>query len=135
MTPPATDVPVHLLVRRLAESAPETSVVSWEDGLICARDLDRHAARIAAALTGMAGRPIAVRVPAGPDRYAALLGVLRAGAVLLWSGTGATGERGRGILDDMRPAAVLTGSDPDELSEVAHRADRRPADRRERVAG
>lgn len=109
-------VPVHLLVRNRAEAAPEATAISWSEGSVSARDLDRHAARIAAALTGFAGRPIAVRVPAGPDRYAALLGVLRAGAVLLWSGTGATGERGRGILDAMRPAAVLTGGAGDELS-------------------
>ena len=109
-------VPVHLLVRQRAEAAPEATAVSWRDGPVSARDLDRRAARIAAALAGFAGRPIAVRVPAGPDRYAALLGVLRAGAVLLWSGTGAAGERGRGILDAVRPAAVLTGSTGDDLS-------------------
>lgn len=108
--------PVHLLVRRHAEATPDATAISWSDGSVSARDLDRHAARIAAALTGFAGRPIAVRVPAGPDRYAALLGVLRAGAVLLWSGTGATGERGRGILEAMRPAAVLTSGAGDELS-------------------
>jgi amino acid adenylation domain-containing protein len=109
-------VPVHLLVRHRAEAAPEATAISWSDGPVSARDLDRHAARIAAALAGFAGRPIAVRVPAGPDRYAALLGVLRAGAVLLWSGTGAAGERGRGILDAVRPAAVLTGGTGDDLS-------------------
>ncbi|HST49744.1 amino acid adenylation domain-containing protein [Jatrophihabitans sp.] len=115
-TAPEPGLPVHLLVRRHAEAAPEATAVSWENGSVSARDLDRHAGRVAAALAGFAGRPIAVRVPAGPDRYAALLGVLRAGAVLLWSGTGATGERGRGILEAMRPAAVLTGGPGDELS-------------------
>ncbi|MCW2931938.1 MAG: hypothetical protein JWM19_2900 [Actinomycetia bacterium] len=109
-------VPVHLLVRQRAEAAPEAAAISWGDGSVSARDLDRHSARIAAALAGLAGRPVAVRVPPGPDRYAALLGVLRAGAVLLWSGTGAAGERGRGILDAVRPAAVLTSGTGDELS-------------------
>ena len=113
---PPPGEPVHLLVRRRAEAAPDATAISWSDGSVSARDLDRHAARIAAALIGFAGRPIAVRVPPGPDRYAALLGVLRAGAVLLWSGTGATGERGRGILESMRPAAVLTVAGGDELS-------------------
>jgi len=118
MTAPASQpaVPVSLLVRQRAEQAPQSTAVSWDGASISAQELDRRAARIAAALTGLAGRPIAVRVPAGPDRYAALLGVLRAGAVLLWSGTGATGERGRGILDAMAPAAVLTGPVADELS-------------------
>lgn len=109
-------VPVHLLVRQRAEAAPEATAISWGDGSVSARDLDRHAARIAAALAGFAGQPVAVRVPAGPGRYAALLGVLRAGAIVLWSGTGAAGERGRGIFDAVRPAAVLTGSTGDELS-------------------
>ncbi|MFG1712763.1 amino acid adenylation domain-containing protein [Micromonospora sp. NPDC049203] len=119
MTAPvlAPGAPVHLLVRRRAEAAPEATAISWGDEAVSARDLDRHAARIAAALAGFAGRPVAVRVPAGPDRYAALLGVLRAGAVLLWSGTGAAGERGRAILDAVRPAAVLTGGAGDELSD------------------
>ncbi|MCW3818300.1 amino acid adenylation domain-containing protein [Micromonospora sp. DR5-3] len=119
MTAPvlAPGAPVHLLVRRRAEAAPEATAISWGDDAVSARDLDRHAARIAAALTGFAGRPIAVRVPPGPDRYAALLGVLRAGAFLLWSGTGAAGERGRAILDAVRPAAVLTGGTGDELSD------------------
>jgi amino acid adenylation domain-containing protein len=118
MTEPvlAPGVPVHLLVSNRAEAAPEATAISWRDGPVSARELDRHAGRIAAALAGFAGRPVAVRVPAGPDRYAALLGVLRAGAVLLWSGTGAAGERGRGILDAVCPAAVLTGGTGDDLS-------------------
>ncbi|MFE9656592.1 AMP-binding protein [Micromonospora sp. NPDC006431] len=107
---------VHLLVRHRAQAAPEATAVSWSTGPVTARDLDRRAARIAAALPGLAGWPVAVRVPAGPDRYAALLGVLRAGAHLVWSGTGAGGDRGRMILDSVRPAAVLTGGTDDDLA-------------------
>ncbi|MEH1099505.1 amino acid adenylation domain-containing protein [Micromonospora sp. CPCC 205561] len=114
-SPPPPGAPVHVLVRHRAELAPEATAVCWSTGPVTARDLDRRAARIAAALHGLAGRPVAVRVPAGPDRYAALLGVLRAGAHLVWSGTAAAGERGRAILDDVRPAAVLTGGTDDEL--------------------
>jgi amino acid adenylation domain-containing protein len=110
-------VPAHLLVRRHAKASPDATAISWSGGPVSAHDLDRHAARIAAALSGFAGCPIAVRVPPGPGRYAALLGVLRAGAVLLWSGTGAAGERGRAILDAVRPAAVLTGGTRDDLSQ------------------
>jgi amino acid adenylation domain-containing protein len=106
---------VHELVRQRAAVDPQAPAVSGEAGPVTAGDLDRRAARIAAALRGLAGRPVAVRVPAGADRYAALLGVLRAGAHLVWFGTGAAGERGRMILDDVRPAAVLTGGGQDDL--------------------
>jgi amino acid adenylation domain-containing protein len=108
--------PVHLLVRHRAQEAPQATAVSWAAGSVTARELDRRAARIAAALPGLAGRPVAVRVPAGPDRYAALLGVLRAGAHLVWAGTTAAGERGREILDSVRPAAVLTAGTGDDLA-------------------
>ncbi|MEV6694552.1 amino acid adenylation domain-containing protein [Micromonospora sp. NPDC051196] len=107
---------VHELVRHRAQATPEALAVSWTSGPVSAGDLDRHAARIAAALPGLAGRPVAVRVPPGPDRYAALLGVLQAGAHLVWSGTAAGGERGRAILDQVRPAAILSGEVPDEFA-------------------
>lgn len=109
-------MPVHVLVSDKARTSPQEVAVSWTTGQISRRDLDRRAARIAATLPGLAGRPVAVRVPPGPDRYAALLAVLRAGAVLLWSGTGAAGERGRAILEQAAPAAILTGGPADELA-------------------
>jgi amino acid adenylation domain-containing protein len=115
-SPPPPGTAVHLLFRHRALAAPEATAVSWGAGSVTALDLDRRAAGVAAALRGLAGRPVAVRVPTGPDRYAALLGVLHAGAHLVWSGTGAAGERGRAILDGVRPAAVLTGGTDDALS-------------------
>lgn len=103
---------VHHLVR---QRGPEGAALLWESQEFTRHDLQDRASRIAGVLAGLAGHPVAVRVPPGPDRYAALLGVLRAGAHLVWFGTGAAGERGRMILDDVRPAAVLTAGAPDDL--------------------
>ncbi|MCX4388057.1 amino acid adenylation domain-containing protein [Micromonospora peucetia] len=103
---------VHRLIR---QRAPEGVALRWESEEFTLRDLRVRAARIAGALVGLARRPVAVRVPPGPDRYAALLGVLSAGAHVVWFGTGAAGERGRMILDDVRPATVLTAGAPDDL--------------------
>ena len=112
---PQPGAAVHQLVRDRARTAPESIAVSWPDDPVTARELDVRSGRVASALAGLRGCPVAVRVPAGPDRYAALLGVLRAGAHLVWSGTSGAGERGRAILDDVRPAAVLTGASEDDL--------------------
>ncbi|MFV2013451.1 MULTISPECIES: amino acid adenylation domain-containing protein [unclassified Micromonospora] len=103
---------VHRLIRQLT---PEGVALRWESVNFTRRDLHERADRIAGALAGLAGRPVAVRVPPGPDGYAALLGVLSAGAYLVWFGNGAVGERGRMIFDDVRPAAVLTAGCPDDL--------------------
>ncbi|MFH8242834.1 amino acid adenylation domain-containing protein [Streptomyces sp. NPDC018321] len=103
---------VHHLVR---QRGSEGAALLWDCEEITPDDLHDRSARIAAALAGLAGRPVAVRVPPGPDRYAALLGVLRAGAHVVWFDTGAAGERTRMILDDVRPAAVLTAGPPDDL--------------------
>lgn len=106
---------VQMVERLIRERAPEEIALRWESEDFAVRDLRSRAGRVAGALAGLAGRPVAVRVPPGPDRYAALLGVLRAGAHLVWFGTGAAGERGRMILDDVRPAAVLTAGVLDDL--------------------
>ncbi|WP_025618751.1 amino acid adenylation domain-containing protein [Salinispora cortesiana] len=106
---------VQVVERLFRERAPEEVALRWESEEFVVRDLRSRAARVAGALAGLAGRPVAVRVPPGPDRYAALLGVLWAGAHIVWFGTGAAGERGRMILDDVRPAAVLTAGVPDDL--------------------
>ncbi|WP_198166952.1 non-ribosomal peptide synthetase [Microbispora sp. ATCC PTA-5024] len=118
---------VHELVRAQAELHPDAVAVAWPEGDLTYRDLVDQAGRIAAWLRRTArvegpaedlaegsleGAAVAVRMPAGPRRFAALLGVLEAGAHLVWFGAGDTGERGRAVLDDLRPACLLVDGDP-----------------------
>jgi (S)-beta-tyrosine adenylation enzyme len=109
------DVPVHALVRGHAERAPDSVAVAWDGRSVTYRELVEQAASVAGALRalgGVKGTAVAVRVPPGPAQMAALLGVLEAGAHLVWFGTGDAGERGRVVLSDLRPAALLLDGDP-----------------------
>ncbi|WP_212824568.1 AMP-binding protein [Catellatospora sp. TT07R-123] len=104
--------PVTELVRRHAVQRPAAVAVTGEGGTITYAELDDWSARIAAALTGAAGRPVAVRMRTGPARIAALLGVLRAGAHFCWLAADDTGQRTRQVLGDLRPVWLLAdGSD------------------------
>ncbi|MFF9344822.1 MULTISPECIES: AMP-binding protein [unclassified Streptomyces] len=82
-----------------------------------ARDVTRRLA--AAGVT--AGDAVVVRMPAGPLRIAALLGVLAHGARLCWLAPGPAGERGRSVLTALRPACVVVeGDGTDELLDWYH---------------
>lgn len=107
-------LPVHELVRGHAENRPESDAVLWDGACLSYRDIDRHATSIAEMLRGhgVEGRAVVVRVAPGPGQYAALLGVLKAGAHLVWFGTGDAGERGHAVLEDLRPACLLLDGDP-----------------------
>ncbi|MFD0633859.1 non-ribosomal peptide synthetase [Catenulispora yoronensis] len=65
------------------------------------------------------GEPVVVRLAPGLGQMAALLGVLEAGATLVWFGLGDVGSRGRVVLSALRPAALLIdgGQRPDELAD------------------
>ncbi|MFD7703699.1 AMP-binding protein [Streptomyces caelestis] len=73
----------------------------------------REVAQRLAALV-VPGDAVAVRMPAGALRIAALLGVLSRGARLLWLAPGAAGERSRAMLSTLRPACVLVEGDHDD---------------------
>lgn len=106
--------PVHELVRAQAERRPDTVAVAWPDGDLSYRALVDEASRIAGRLRAagaVPGSAVAVRMPAGPRQYAALLGVLETGARLVWFGSGDAGERGRAVLEDLRPACLLVDGD------------------------
>lgn len=112
--------PVHELFRRSAELTPDAEAVSWSDGWVTYAELERHAAQITGYLheLGAKGSPVAIRMTPGPRQLAASLGVLRAGAHMVWFGTGDAGERGRVVLDELRPVCMLREGDPagDELA-------------------
>lgn len=113
--------PVHALVRAQAERRPDAIAIAWKDGDLSYRELVEQAGRIAGRLRfeDVAGRAVVVRMPPGPRQYAALLGVLEAGAHVLWLGMGDTGERGKAVLADIRPVCMLLDgtTDGDGLAE------------------
>ncbi|MBB5870071.1 amino acid adenylation domain-containing protein [Allocatelliglobosispora scoriae] len=116
----AAEEPVHELFRRIAQVTPDAVAVSWHDGELTYGELDRRAALLAGHLAalGARGKAVAIRLTPGPSQLAASLGVLRAGAHMVWFGTGDAGERGRVVLDELRPACLLREGDPagDELA-------------------
>ncbi|WP_412543644.1 AMP-binding protein [Longispora sp. K20-0274] len=116
------DLPVHELVRAWADRRPDAPAVDWLGDVTSYRDLVAGADAVAdrlRALGDVEGRAVVVRLRPGARQFAALLGVLTAGAHLVWFGAGDEGERGRAVLDDLRPTClVLEGeAGEDELAE------------------
>lgn len=111
---PAGGEPVHLRATSHARGDAPAVVAAG-----CATDytsLGAAAHEVAQRLAALVvpGDAVAVRMPAGPLRIAALLGVLSRGARLLWLAPGTAGERGRAMLSTLRPACVLVEGDHDD---------------------
>lgn len=105
--PPGQDA-VNVLVHRAAARTPDAPALSWAGQRVTYRDLVARAARIASALgPDVAGEPVLVRMATGPDQVAAVLAVLDAGARLVCLGGGDTGDRGRSVLAELRPACLV----------------------------
>ncbi|MFJ9829539.1 AMP-binding protein [Streptomyces sp. NPDC101160] len=107
-TPVGGSEPVH--VRVAAHARTTAPAVEWRGDTTDYASLDAIALdvarRLAAAGVGH-GDAVAVRMPPGPLRIAALLGVLSRGAQLLWLAPGSAGERGRSMLATLRPSCVV----------------------------
>jgi (S)-beta-tyrosine adenylation enzyme len=109
----AAAVPRHSvpdLIRRRAAGRHEAPAVRSGSGVVTYGELLARADAVATALRAVgdvAGRPVLVRMPSGPDQFAALVGAQDAGAHLVWFGMGDPGERGRAAMTDVRPVAVL----------------------------
>ncbi|MCZ7438686.1 amino acid adenylation domain-containing protein [Micromonospora sp. WMMC241] len=86
---------VDLLDAGLTGMAPQAPAVVAADGAYPAEELDRRAARVAAALAarGLAGAPVGVLATRCRDTVVAFLGVLRAGAVFVPLDPDAPGPR------------------------------------------
>ncbi|WP_069170231.1 non-ribosomal peptide synthetase [Streptomyces griseus] len=106
--------PGHTIVDTISSRAsqdPDATAVDGPDGTLTYRALYTTATQVAHDLRAAgvrAGDPVVVRLPVGVRQYAALLGVLAAGAHLCWLGTADNGDRGRAVLDALKPAAILT---------------------------
>ncbi|MGW5051306.1 AMP-binding protein [Actinokineospora sp. NPDC004072] len=112
---PAGPDAVNTLVHRIARATPDAPALS-SGGTYA--ELVAEAGRVAAALAGAQGQPVAVRMAAGPRQIAAVLGVLDAGAHLVCLGADEMGERGRALLADTRPARLVVdgAAGPDALA-------------------
>lgn len=103
--------PVHELIDRHIDEIPHAVAVEWQGDRLSYRELGARAAAIARMLRAggpVSGRPVAVRLPQGLGQVVAVLGALRAGAHVVCQGTGEVGERGRAVLAELRPAALVT---------------------------
>lgn len=75
------------------------------------RELGTRSAAVAHALRAVEGRPVAVRMPRGAGQVVAVLGALRAGAYVVCLGAGDVGDRGRAMLGELGPAALVGADD------------------------
>ncbi|MGW4065075.1 non-ribosomal peptide synthetase [Amycolatopsis sp. NPDC004747] len=112
---PPAGAPLDHAVARRAAGTPAAPAVVFEGESVTYGELDALTNAITARLRAAGVRPgaaVAVRVSAGARRYAAVLAVFRAGAHVVWFGTGDAGERGRSVLDDLRPVCLVLDADP-----------------------
>ncbi|MFD8645434.1 AMP-binding protein [Streptomyces zaomyceticus] len=108
-----------LPVQVAAHAVTDAPAVVWDGsttGYAALHAAARDVTRWLAAAGVVPGDAVVVRMPPGPLRIAALLGVLAHGARLCWLAPGPSGERGRSVLTALRPACVVVeGDGPDEL--------------------
>lgn len=100
-----------------AQLRPEQIALSAGAQLTTYRELERLAAIITAALVSeedIGGRPVVVRMPSGRLQVASVIAVLDAGANVACLGEGDTGEHGKAVLNDLRPACLIVDGDPAE---------------------
>ncbi|MFG2312765.1 amino acid adenylation domain-containing protein [Streptomyces sp. NPDC048566] len=109
--PGTPDLTVDALVAEQAARTPEAVAVEAGDTTLTYRELDVRADRLARALAarGVAAESlVALSLPRSADLVVALLAVLKAGAAYLPVDPRYPGGRLAAILDDARPALVLT---------------------------
>ncbi|MFF0487671.1 amino acid adenylation domain-containing protein [Nocardia sp. NPDC004068] len=97
-----------------AAEQPGATAVAWMGGVLCYRELDRWADRLARLLRARGVGPevvVGVWLPREPRLIVALLAVLRAGGAYLPLDPGYPAERLRHIVSDARPRVVVTAGD------------------------
>ncbi|GAA4196886.1 hypothetical protein GCM10022252_44920 [Streptosporangium oxazolinicum] len=99
------------MVEPHARERPETVAVDEGGTRLSYRELGIRSAAVARALRAVEGRPVAVRMPRGAGQAVAVLGALRAGAYVVCLGAGDVGDRGRAMLGELGPAALVGADD------------------------
>ncbi|HVK26571.1 MAG TPA: AMP-binding protein, partial [Actinokineospora sp.] len=109
--------PANELFHTQAMRRPDDVALTCGDDTKTYLELEQQAAIITAALVQdeeVAGNPVVVRMSSGALQVAAVIGVLDAGANVACLGQGDTGERGKAVLDDLRPVCLVVDGDPTE---------------------
>src|ERR1043166_5967004 len=102
---------LHEIFARQADARPTAAAVILDGKETRYLELERHANRIARPLrrSGIArGSLVAIMLPRSPDAYAAILGILKAGAAYVPIDTECPPDRVAFLVDDCRAAALLT---------------------------
>ncbi|WP_231639638.1 non-ribosomal peptide synthetase [Mycobacterium sp. Marseille-P9652] len=82
----ARTISVHGRFAEVAAAQPESIAIGWDGGRITYRELDARADRLAGALSRAGVRaetPVAIVLPRGPGYVAAMLGILKAGGMIV----------------------------------------------------
>lgn len=111
---------VHTAFTEIAAAQPDSVAVTWNDGSLTYGELDRAADRVAAALMARgvgAETPVAIVLPRGPEYVVAMLGILKAGGVIVPLDPSMPSERIADIMEQTgAPVTVdndfVTGAEP-----------------------
>ncbi|MBC2892528.1 amino acid adenylation domain-containing protein [Rhodococcus wratislaviensis] len=101
---------LHELFLLQAAERPDAVAVTFEDQSLTYADLEARSAAVASSLAEsgvVAGDIVAVTLPQSPELIAAIIGVVRAGAVYLSVDPQYPAERIQFLLDDAKPVAVI----------------------------
>lgn len=106
-----SNICLHTLFESVARDVPEKTAVICGDARLTYRELEGHARTIAdrlSAVIARPGEPVAVLMERSADLIAAMIGVLKAGAVFLPLDPEWPAARIRTILSDSNAAAIIT---------------------------
>ncbi len=120
--PPASILSVHRIFEAQAESRPDTAAVVYGLEAITYSDLDVRANRLARYLRRRGvrrGDKVAMMVPRSIDVYAAILGILKAGAAYVPVDPGYPPDRIAWILQDCGATSLTAGELEDRRNEIA----------------
>ncbi|WP_304116510.1 amino acid adenylation domain-containing protein [Mycolicibacterium bacteremicum] len=87
---------IHTAIAAMAAQRPDAPALSWDSGTLTYRELDAAADRVAAELQrrGVTDEtPVPILAPRGPDYVVAMLGVLKAGGLIVPLDPGMPAER------------------------------------------
>lgn len=110
---------IHTAFAEIVDRQPDAVAMTWRAGQLTYRGLDQAANRVAAALTATgvgAESPVAINLPRGPEYVIAMLGVLKAGGVIVPLDPGMPADRIDDILTQTGAPVVIDAANYRELS-------------------
>ncbi|MCZ4587507.1 amino acid adenylation domain-containing protein [Rhodococcus opacus] len=116
---------LHELFLSQVAGRPDAVAVTFGDETLTYAELDERSAAVATSLSAagvVAGDLVAVALAQSPDLIAAVVGVVRAGAVYLPVDPQYPAERIQYLLDDAKPVAVIADADAPPVSTSYPRA-------------